>query len=60
MRKRALVLSTEHARHPFRRGLPAQVTTPIDTDPNGADRNDWKLFLLSFSAFFTVFYSFLS
>lgn len=53
---RRLVLSNEAARHPFRRTLPPppkQVARPDD------DR-DWKLFLLSFGAFFTCFYGFIS
>lgn len=66
MRTRALVLTSESARHPFRQRLPAHVLRvdapapakrarkPVDDD------NDWKLFGLSFCAFFTAFYSFIS
>lgn len=63
MRNRPLVLTTESARHPFRQRLPAHVLRvaqgaaarrrPVDDD------NDWKLFGLSFAAFFTAFYSFI-
>ncbi|HKY83136.1 MAG TPA: hypothetical protein VJM09_16895 [Sphingobium sp.] len=65
MRTRPLVLTTEAARHPFRRRLPRHVlavkeatgaraaAAPLDDD------NDWKLFVLSFCAFFTAFYSFI-
>lgn len=53
---RRLVLSTESARHPFRRALPpaalAQRTPKSDDD-------DIKLFFLSFAAFFTCFYTFI-
>ena len=52
---RRLVLTNESAGHPFRRSLPppAKAARPRDDD------RDWKLFLLSFSAFFTCFYSFI-
>ena len=50
---RRLVLTNEAAGHPFRRSLPppAVIQTRSDDD-------DWKLFLLSFAAFFTCFYTF--
>lgn len=52
---RRLVLTTESAAHPLRRSLPPAVAaaTPHDDD------RDWKLFLLSFGAFFTCFYTFI-
>ncbi len=52
--KRRLVLTHEAARHPFRRSLP-----PPTIEPARDDDQDWKLFLLSFAAFFTCFYTFL-
>ena len=52
---RRLVLTNESARHPFRRRLPP----PVIADPRRNDDSDWKLFLLSFAAFFTCFYTFL-
>ncbi len=52
---RRLVLTNESARHPFRRRLPP----PEVADPRPNDDSDWKLFLLSFAAFFTCFYTFL-
>lgn len=52
--KRRLVLTREDARHPFRRSLPPMVVHRLHDD----DR-DWKLFVLSFAAFFTCFYTFL-
>ncbi len=53
--KRRLVLTNEAARHPLRRTLPPPaVPTPVK---NGDQ--DVKLFLLSFAAFFTCFYTFL-
>ena len=62
--KRVLVLTNEAARHPFRQRLPHHVCTdsailaaPARKAP--ADDQDWKLFLLSFAAFFTVAYSFI-
>lgn len=50
---RRLVLTNEAARHPFRASLPPPVAAPA---PRDEDR-DWKLFLLSFAAFFTCFYT---
>jgi hypothetical protein len=51
---RRLVQTTESARHPFRRALPpAALVAPRDDD------QDWKLFALSFGAFFTCFYTFI-
>ncbi|WP_375402633.1 hypothetical protein [uncultured Sphingomonas sp.] len=52
---RRLVLTSEGAGHPFRRNLPPpEVKRVPDQD------NDWRLFVLSFSAFFTCFYTFIS
>ncbi|MGE4323958.1 MAG: hypothetical protein AB7E60_13145 [Sphingobium sp.] len=65
MRTRPLVLSTESARHPFRQRLPRhvlKVTEPLASPrvrQGSSDDNDWKLFMLSFGAFFTAFYSFI-
>jgi hypothetical protein len=52
---RRLVLTNESAGHPFRRMLPPPMVAARAHDDDG----DWKLFLLSFSAFFTCFYTFL-
>lgn len=52
--KRRLVLRNEAAGHPFRRMLPP----PVIARPRNDDQ-DWKLFALSFSAFFTCFYAFI-
>lgn len=52
---RRLVLTDEAARHPFRRTLPPPAPAPVAKDED----RDWKLFLLSFAAFFTCFYTFL-
>ena len=51
---RRLVLTNEAAGHPFRRSLPP----PVIAAPRAGD-SDWKLFALSFAAFFTCFYTFL-
>ena len=49
---RQLVLTTEGARHPFRRTLPPPAIAPVrDEDA------DLKLFVLSFVAFFICFYT---
>jgi hypothetical protein len=55
MMTRRLVLTHESARHPFRRSLPPPVVRSRGHD----DDRDWKLFLLSFAAFFTCFYTFI-
>jgi len=52
---RRLVLTSESAGHPFRRSLPPPEKPAVRPD----DDRDWKLFLLSFAAFFTCFYSFI-
>jgi hypothetical protein len=61
--KRALVLTNEAARHPFRQRLPRHVFS-VESGralrPIQSDERDWKLFLLSFAAFFTVTYSFIA
>ncbi len=64
MRNRPLVLTTESARHPFRQRLPAHVLRVAEEIPTrrkriSDDDSDWKLFGLSFAAFFTAFYSFI-
>ena len=51
---RRLVLTNEAAGHSFRRSLPPP---PLAATRKGDE--DWKLFTLSFAAFFTCFYTFL-
>ncbi len=65
--RRSLVLTNEAARHPFRMSLPRNIfrVAPENEDDarkayRHSDDNDWKLFLLSFTAFFTVAYSFIA
>lgn len=58
MKRRALVLTTEAARHPFRRALPPHMFAPLP-DPRTRDDKDVKLFLMSFAAFFVATYSFI-
>ncbi len=56
---RRLVLTNEGARHPLRRSLPPPpppVAAPRSRTRTRT-REDAKLFLLSFSAFFTCFYT---
>lgn len=47
------ILTNHAAAHPLRRMLPPPVPAPIRDD------SDWRLFLLSFAAFFVCFYTFL-
>jgi hypothetical protein len=49
---RRLVLTNEAARHPFRASLPPPAAVAVRHDDS-----DWKLFVLSFGAFFTCFYT---
>lgn len=63
--KRPLVLTHEQARHPFRQSLPRHVFAPrVETAQPApmarSDDEDWKLFVLSFAAFFTVAYTFIA
>jgi hypothetical protein len=53
---RRLVLTNESAGHPMRRRLPP----PPASRPARNQDQDWKLFLLSFTAFFICFYTFIS
>jgi len=62
--RRALVLTHEQARHPFRRRLPRHIFLPSPEQSErlptvDAEDQDWKLFMLSFAAFFTVAYTFI-
>ena len=50
---RRLVLTNEAARHPLRRTLPP----PAPVRPRRNDDQDFRLFLLSFMAFFVCFYT---
>ncbi|TCP37126.1 hypothetical protein [Sphingomonas sp. BK235] len=54
---RRLVLTNEGAGHPFRRLLPPPAPLAPAVPRRVAAREDAKLFLLSFSAFFTCFYT---
>ncbi len=49
---RNLVLTNEAARHPFRASLPPPTPVIVRNEDQ-----DWKLFLLSFFAFFICFYT---
>ncbi|MCW2366964.1 hypothetical protein M2341_002411 [Sphingobium sp. B7D2B] len=60
----APVLTHEEARHPFRQSLPRHVFRPAPDATSQArsapdEDKDWKLFVLSFAAFFTVAYTFI-
>lgn len=50
---RPLALTNDAARHPLRRRLPPP---PV---PRTSDDHDLKLFVLSFTAFFICFYTFI-
>ena len=52
--KRQLVLTNEAAGHPFRRMLPPAAAPRVRNDDS-----DWRLFALSFTAFFVSFYTFI-
>lgn len=57
--QRRLVLTSESARHPFRRALPPAATRLPDAPAARDEDNDLKLFVLSFTAFFVCFYTFI-
>ncbi len=61
---RKLVLTNDGARHPFRQILPPHVfAVPVETQPKPLkwwQREDAHLFIVSFGAFFTVFYTFIA
>jgi len=66
MKRRALVLSHEAARHPFRRSLPAHVfaipaPAELDAEQNAKAARDWKMtgsdwrgFLAAYTASFVA------
>jgi hypothetical protein len=62
--QRRLVLSNEGAGHPMRRMLSPEallVNEPVPEKPSKWWRQeDTHLFMISFGAFFTVFYTFIS
>ena len=62
--RRALVLTSEQCRHPFRQSLPPHVLRVEEPAPDPravkSDDGDWKLFCLSFAAFFTLAYGFIA
>jgi hypothetical protein len=62
--QRKLVFSSEDARHPFRRMLaPHVLAVPAEWKPKARkwwQREDSHLFVVSFGAFFTVFYTFIA
>ena len=58
MKRRSLVLTSESAGHPMRKMLPPSALKPLP-DARRKNDSDFKLFLLSFAAFFTAIYSFI-
>jgi hypothetical protein len=63
MKRSALVLRSEDARHPFRRSLPPHLFVMVERAESrltSEGDSDWKLFMLSFITFFTAFYSFIA
>ena len=65
LKRRALVLTDESARHPFLRGLPPHVRKP---SPDGAgprrdwrvSAGDWRDFFLTYCAAFVAVTAFIS
>lgn len=54
---RRLVLTNEAAGHPFRRLFPPPPRVTQEESRRAREDGDFKLFLLSFAAFFTCFYT---
>lgn len=54
---RRLVLTNDAARHPLRRALPPATLAALPENAQRDQDSDWKLFVLSFLAFFTCFYT---
>jgi len=50
-----LVAEGNARRHPFR----SQMRRTVAIERKLSDDNDWKLFMVSFSAFFVCFYTFI-
>ncbi len=63
MLNRRLVLSNEGAGHPLRRTLPVEALLADPVEPAKPlkwwQTEDTHLFIVSFGAFFTVFYTFI-
>jgi hypothetical protein len=58
--RRALVLTNEAARHPFRQSLPAKALA-LPVSVNGVEaQNDARLFWLTFAVGFTSIYTFIA
>ena len=63
-KRRALVLATESARHPFRRSLPPHVFIPIADEPEPHRRRwftirDWRDFFTAYCATFVAVTAFI-
>ena len=60
MKRRALVLTSEAARHPFRQTLPPHVLRPLPEPEDRQGKNeDHRLFLNGFAAFFVMTFCFI-
>ncbi len=57
--RRALVLTTESARHPFRKGMPPHVFKLADIPPASRTHN-FRDFMLVFAASFAGIYSYIA
>ncbi|VWX46399.1 hypothetical protein [Novosphingobium sp. 9U] len=66
--RRALVLTTEQARHPFRQSLPPHVFRPYPDEPEEAGERslrqvfneDWRSLVSTYCATFVVITAFLA
>jgi hypothetical protein len=64
-KQRALVLTDESARHPFRRSMPPHVFRPIAAEPEGREwwritGRDWRDFFTAYCASFVAVAVFIS
>lgn len=59
MKRRALVLTSESARHPFRKTLPPHVLKALpEAEAQKGKKEDIRLFINGFSAFFVMTFCF--
>ena len=54
--RRALVLTNEAARHPFRQSLPTRIIAVVERQPLREPLTDYAFFAISFVTGFIIFF----